>query len=56
MDAVDLFVGAGGLGMGVSNTNFNPRTVIEIDKYACDTIRASKTRRPHCVAPIPDSR
>ena len=45
MDAVELFVGADGLGMGVSNANFNPRTVIEIDKYACDTIRENKRLR-----------
>lgn len=45
MDAVELFVGAGGLGMGISNAKFNPKVAIEIDKYACDTIRENKRRR-----------
>ena len=45
MDAVELFVGAGGLGLGVSNAKFDPQTVIELDKYACDTLRENKRRR-----------
>lgn len=39
MRAVELFAGAGGLGIGVSNASFEPAAVIEYDRYCCDTIR-----------------
>lgn len=39
MKAVELFAGAGGLGMGVSLAGFEPLAVIEWDKWACDTVR-----------------
>lgn len=40
--AVELFAGAGGLGMGVSCAGFRPETVIELNRYCCDTIRENK--------------
>jgi DNA (cytosine-5)-methyltransferase 1 len=36
--AVELFTGAGGLGMGVHLAGFKPQAVVEWDKWACDTI------------------
>lgn len=44
MRSVELFVGAGGLGMGVSRAGFEPRAVIEWDRWACDTIRENRRR------------
>jgi len=42
MKSVELFAGAGGLGLGLSLAGFDPETVIERDKWACDTIRENK--------------
>ena len=39
MKSVELFVGAGGLGMGLSLAGFKPEAVVEWDKWACDTVR-----------------
>ncbi|MGH6670754.1 MAG: DNA cytosine methyltransferase [Xanthobacteraceae bacterium] len=41
--AVELFAGAGGLGMGVSRAGFEPEIVVELDRYCCDTIRENKS-------------
>jgi len=49
MRSVELFVGAGGLAMGVSASGFSHDLVIEWDQYACDTLRENKKRG---VAPI----
>lgn len=42
MKSVELFVGAGGLGIGVSNAGFMPQAIIEWDKWCCDTIRENR--------------
>ena len=42
MDAIELFAGAGGLGMGVSKAGFAPRAVVEWDRWCCDTIRENR--------------
>lgn len=39
MRSVELFVGAGGLGIGVSQAGFDPVAVMDWDRWACDTIR-----------------
>ena len=44
MRAVELFAGAGGLGIGISNAGFAPAAVIERDRYCCDTIRENQGR------------
>ncbi|OOC10086.1 DNA (cytosine-5-)-methyltransferase [Thioalkalivibrio halophilus] len=44
MKAVELFAGAGGLGMGLSLAGFEPLAVVEWDKWACDTIRENQRR------------
>lgn len=49
MKAVELFAGAGGLGMGVSKAGFKPIEIVEWDKWCCDTINENRERG---VAPV----
>lgn len=42
MRAVELFAGAGGLGMGISKAGFVPAKVVEWDRWCCDTIRQNR--------------
>ena len=44
MKSVELFVGAGGLAMGVSRAGFSPLAVVEWDNDACETIRENQRR------------
>jgi DNA (cytosine-5)-methyltransferase 1 len=44
LNAVELFAGAGGLGLGMSLAGFNPLAVVEWDKDACYTIRENQKR------------
>jgi DNA (cytosine-5)-methyltransferase 1 len=44
MRSIELFVGAGGLGIGSSNAGFHPIAVIDWDRWACDTIRQNRER------------
>lgn len=44
MKAIELFAGAGGLGMGLSLAGFKATAVVEWDKWACDTIRQNGER------------
>jgi DNA (cytosine-5)-methyltransferase 1 len=44
MQSIELFVGAGGLGIGASQAGFHPLAVIDWDKWACDTIRENQKR------------
>ncbi len=44
MKAIELFAGAGGLGLGLSFAGFKPVAVVEWDKWACDTIRENQLR------------
>lgn len=44
MRSVELFVGAGGLGIGVSQAGFKPVAVMDWDRWACDTLRDNKER------------
>lgn len=53
MKAVELFAGAGGLGMGLSLAGFKPEAVVEWDKWACDTVRENVARRYPLVADWP---
>ena len=39
MKSVELFAGAGGLGLGVGRAGFAHQQVVEIDKWACDTLK-----------------
>lgn len=53
MRSVDLFVGAGGLAMGVSHAGFRHDAVIDFDKNACETILANRIRGVRPVADWP---
>ncbi len=44
MRSVELFAGAGGLGMGVSLAGYEHLAVIEWDQWACETIRQNQER------------
>jgi DNA (cytosine-5)-methyltransferase 1 len=44
MRSVELFAGAGGLGMGVSLAGFEHEAVMEWDKWSCETIRENQLR------------
>lgn len=44
MKSVELFAGAGGLGIGLHQAGFHPLNVIEWDRYCCDTIRENQLR------------
>lgn len=49
--SVELFAGAGGLGLGISGAGFKPQAVVEWDSYCCDTIRENQARN---LAPVAD--
>ena len=53
LKAVELFAGAGGLGMGVSLAGFEPLAVVEWDRHACATIRTNQERGHPLVADWP---
>ena len=42
MKSLELFAGAGGLGLGLHSAGFEPQAVIERDFYCCETIRENK--------------
>ena len=39
MKVLDLFAGAGGFALGFKNAGYKIKTAIEVDKWACDTLR-----------------
>ena len=49
MKSVELFAGAGGLGMGVSQAGFNPVQIVEWDKWCCDTIEQNRKKKVQAV-------
>lgn len=53
MRAIELFAGAGGLGLGVSRAGFRPLGVIERDRHCCKTIRENQSRGFAAVAGWP---
>ncbi len=44
MRSIELFAGAGGLAMGISDAGFTHEAVVEWDRYSCDTIRENQRR------------
>jgi len=44
MKSIELFAGAGGLGIGLHQAGFHPLNVVEWDRYCCDTIRENQSR------------
>ena len=53
MRSIELFAGAGGLGMGLHRAGFRPETVVERDGYCCDTIRENQLFRHPLVSAWP---
>ena len=53
MNALELFVGAGGLALGVSSAGFKHLAVVERDKYCCDTIRENQKNATKSVSDWP---
>ena len=54
MRAVELFAGAGGLGLGISKAGFQPTIVAEWNQWCCDTIRENRGyRKPLAKWPEP---
>lgn len=41
-NSVELFAGAGGLALGLEKAGFNERALVEIDKYAAETLRKNR--------------
>jgi DNA (cytosine-5)-methyltransferase 1 len=56
MQSIELFAGAGGLGMGLCQSGFYPAEVVEWDKWCCDTIRKNKAAKVMPVSAWPDPR
>ena len=53
MKAIELFAGAGGLGMGISRAGFLPVEIVEWDRWCCDTINENRLRKVEAVAKWP---
>lgn len=45
LTSVELFAGAGGLGLGVGLAGFEPKAVVEWDRWATDTLKENKKRK-----------
>lgn len=54
MKGIELFAGAGGLGMGVSRAGFTPTEVIEWNQWCCDTLRENRSRKGSTVSHWPE--
>lgn len=54
MKAIELFAGAGGLGMGISKAGFHPIQIVERDRWCCDTISRNRTHGKKPVATWPE--
>lgn len=54
MRSIELFAGAGGLGIGISKAGFTPAQVVEWDRWCCDTLRENRAKRVSAVASWPE--
>lgn len=52
--AIELFAGAGGLGLGFSHVGVEHLAVVEWDRHACDTLRNNKRKGVEPLAHWPD--
>lgn len=56
MKAIELFAGAGGLGLGVGRAGFTPVDVVEWDRWCCDTLRENRARGTEAMRHWPEPR
>lgn len=56
MKAIELFAGAGGLGLGVGRAGFRAVDVVEWDRWCCDTIRENRARGAGIIRNWPEPR
>lgn len=54
MRAIELFAGAGGLGMGISKAGFKPAEIVEWDRWCCDTINLNRAGKVTPVSKWPE--
>jgi DNA (cytosine-5)-methyltransferase 1 len=54
MQSIELFAGAGGLGIGLCQAGFQPTKVVEWDKWCCDTIRQNNKVEAGALAAWPE--
>src|SRR4249919_3725620 len=54
MKAIELFAGAGGLGMGISKAGFKPVEIVEWDRWCCDTINENRNAKVEPVSHWPE--
>lgn len=54
MKAIELFAGAGGLGMGISKAGFKPTEIVEWDRWCCDTINGNRKAGSNAVKDWPE--
>lgn len=52
MRAIELFAGAGGLGIGVSRAGFHPAVIVERDHWCCETLRQNRVNIGDWPSPI----
>lgn len=53
MRSIELFAGAGGLGIGAGRAGFTPLAIVEWDRWCCDTIRENQRLNVDAVARWP---
>lgn len=56
MKAIELFAGAGGLGLGVGRAGFEAVDVVEWDRWCCDTLRENRARGAEVIRHWPEPR
>lgn len=54
MRSIELFAGAGGLGIGLCQSGFQPARIVEWDRWCCDTIRENKRAKVTPVSRWPE--
>lgn len=54
MKSIELFAGAGGLGMGIQFAGFDTQRVVEWDKWCCQTLRSNTAVSPVDCAIVED--
>jgi DNA (cytosine-5)-methyltransferase 1 len=56
MKAIELFAGAGGLGLGVGRAGFKAQDVVEWNRWCCDTLRENRARGAEIIGHWPEPR